>query len=85
MTKPAPKRYRTTNWNAYSQALFHPDSFVPLAQVHTDAIGGVKVPAWIQHNPYDPDKDPLRQPVAEPARPRRCTTTTPATWAPRKR
>ncbi|MCD4487295.1 RHS domain-containing protein, partial [Chromobacterium vaccinii] len=46
--------------------LFEPDSFVPLAQVHTDAIRGVKVPAWSQHNPYDPDKDPLRQPSPEP-------------------
>ncbi|MEO2216051.1 RHS repeat domain-containing protein [Chromobacterium vaccinii] len=46
--------------------LFEPDSFVPLAQVHTDAIRGVKVPAWSQHNPYDPDKDPLRQPSPAP-------------------
>ncbi|WP_198414546.1 RHS repeat domain-containing protein [Chromobacterium phragmitis] len=50
--------------------LFEPDSFVPLAQVHTDAIRGVKVPAWSQHNPYDPDKDPLRQPSPEPEAPK---------------
>ena len=50
--------------------LFEPDSFVPLAQVHTDAIRGVKVPAWSQHHPYDPDKDPLRQPAPEPAAPK---------------
>ncbi|WP_052877928.1 RHS repeat-associated core domain-containing protein [Chromobacterium subtsugae] len=50
--------------------LFEPDSFVPLAQVHTDAIRGVKVPAWSQHNPYDPDKDPLRQPAPEPEAPK---------------
>ncbi|WP_406850010.1 RHS repeat-associated core domain-containing protein [Chromobacterium phragmitis] len=50
--------------------LFEPDSFVPLAQVHTDAIRGVKVPAWTQHNPYDPDKDPLRQAGPEPQEPK---------------
>ncbi|AXE31031.1 sugar-binding protein [Chromobacterium phragmitis] len=50
--------------------LFEPDSFVPLAQVHTDAIRGVKVPAWSQHNPYDPDKDPLRQAGPEPQEPK---------------
>ncbi|MCD4502419.1 RHS repeat-associated core domain-containing protein, partial [Chromobacterium vaccinii] len=50
--------------------LFEPDSFVPLAQVHTDAIRGVKVPAWSQHNPYDPDKDPLRQAGPEPKAPK---------------
>ncbi|MFB0824784.1 RHS repeat-associated core domain-containing protein [Chromobacterium violaceum] len=50
--------------------LFEPDSFVPLAQVHTDAIRGVKVPAWSQHHPYDPDKDPLRQPAPEPEAPK---------------
>ncbi|MBP4047414.1 RHS repeat-associated core domain-containing protein, partial [Chromobacterium violaceum] len=50
--------------------LFEPDSFVPLAQVHTDAIHGVKVPAWSQHHPYDPDKDPLRQPAPEPEAPK---------------
>ncbi|WP_052941683.1 RHS repeat-associated core domain-containing protein [Chromobacterium subtsugae] len=50
--------------------LFEPDSFVPLAQVHTDAIRGVKVPAWSQHNPYDPDKDPLRQAGPEPQAPK---------------
>ncbi|MGC0155749.1 DUF6531 domain-containing protein, partial [Chromobacterium vaccinii] len=50
--------------------LFEPESFVPLAQVHTDAIRGVKVPAWSQHNPYDPDKDPLRRPLAEPNGPK---------------
>ncbi|AVG16416.1 hypothetical protein CFN79_11455 [Chromobacterium vaccinii] len=50
--------------------LFEPDSFVPLAQVHTNAIRGVKVPAWSQHNPYDPDKDPLRQAGPEPQAPK---------------
>ncbi|ATP28086.1 RHS repeat domain-containing protein [Chromobacterium violaceum] len=50
--------------------LFEPDSFVPLAQVHTDAIRGVKVPAWSQYNPYDPDKDPLRQAGPEPQEPK---------------
>ncbi|MBP4047320.1 RHS repeat-associated core domain-containing protein [Chromobacterium violaceum] len=50
--------------------LFEPDSFVPLAQVHTDAIRGVKVPAWSQHHPYDPDKDPLRQAGPEPQEPK---------------
>ena len=50
--------------------LFEPDRFVPLAQVHTDAIRGVKVPAWSQHNPYDPDKDPLRQAGPEPQAPK---------------
>ncbi|OQS47592.1 RHS repeat domain-containing protein [Chromobacterium violaceum] len=50
--------------------LFEPASFVPLAQVHTDAIRGVKVPAWSQHHPYDPDKDPLRQAAPEPEAPK---------------
>ena len=46
--------------------LFEPDSFVPLAQVHTEAVRGVKVPRWSQHRPYDSDLDPLRKPA--PAR-----------------
>ncbi|BBF86236.1 Rhs family protein [Aquitalea magnusonii] len=50
--------------------LFEPGSFIPLAQVHTDAIQGVKVPAWSQHNPYDPDRDPLLQAGPEPSAPR---------------
>ncbi|WP_089086423.1 RHS repeat domain-containing protein [Aquitalea magnusonii] len=41
----------------------------PLAQVHTDAIQGVKVPAWNQYNPYDPERDPLLQAGPEPAAP----------------
>jgi len=49
--------------------LFEPDSFIPLAQVHTDAIQGVKVPAWSQHNPYDPDLDPLLKAGPEPFAP----------------
>ena len=28
---------------------FEPDSFVPLAQVHTEAVRGVKVPNWGQY------------------------------------
>ncbi len=50
--------------------LFEPGSFIPLAQVHTDAIQGVKVPAWSQHNPYDPDRDPLLKAGPEPSAPR---------------
>ncbi|BBF86230.1 Rhs family protein [Aquitalea magnusonii] len=42
----------------------------PLAQVHTDAIQGVKVPAWNQHNPYDPERDLLLQAGPEPSAPR---------------
>ncbi|WP_196303695.1 RHS repeat-associated core domain-containing protein, partial [Chromobacterium violaceum] len=38
--------------------------------VHTDAIRGVKVPAWSQHHPYDPDNDPLRQAGPEPQEPK---------------
>ncbi|MTD33740.1 RHS domain-containing protein [Paludibacterium denitrificans] len=38
--------------------------------MHTDAIQGVNVPAWNQYNPYDPDKDPLRQAGPEPSAPR---------------
>ncbi|WP_420000718.1 RHS repeat-associated core domain-containing protein [Aquitalea magnusonii] len=50
--------------------LFEPGSFIPLAQVHTDAIQGVKVPAWNQYNPYDPERDPLLQAGPEPSAPR---------------
>lgn len=49
--------------------LFEPDSFVPLAQVHTEAVRGVKVPRWSQHRPYDSDLDPLRKPAPEPSEP----------------
>ena len=49
--------------------LFEPDSFVPLAQVHTEAVRGVKVPNWNQYRPYDSDLDPLRKPAPEPSEP----------------
>ncbi|WP_254894579.1 RHS repeat domain-containing protein [Chromobacterium haemolyticum] len=49
--------------------LFEPDSFAPLAQVHTEAVRGVKVPRWSQHRPYDSDLDPLRKPAPEPSEP----------------
>ncbi|VEB41553.1 Uncharacterized conserved protein [Chromobacterium violaceum] len=65
--------------------LFEPDSFVPLAQVHTDAIRGVKVPAWSQHHPTTRTRTRCASPHRNPKPPRRCTTTTPTTWAPRKR
>ncbi len=50
--------------------LFEPGSFVPLAQVHTDPIRGVRVPAWGAHTPYDPTQDPLRQAPPTPSAPR---------------
>ncbi|WP_219909557.1 RHS repeat domain-containing protein [Chromobacterium haemolyticum] len=49
--------------------LFEPDSFAPLAQVHTEAVRGVKVPNWNQYRPYDSDLDPLRKPAPEPSEP----------------
>ena len=49
--------------------LFEPGSFVPLAQVHTEAVRGVKVPNWNQYRPYDSDLDPLRKPAPEPSEP----------------
>ena len=49
--------------------LFEPDSFVPLAQVHTEAVRGVKAPNWNQYRPYDSDLDPLRKPAPEPSEP----------------
>jgi len=59
-----------THDDAAVHYLFEPDSFIPLAQVHTDAIHGVKVPAWNQYNPYDPERDPLLQAGPEPSAPR---------------
>ena len=38
--------------------------------MHTDAIQGVKVPAWNQYNPYDPERDPLLKEGPEPSAPR---------------
>jgi hypothetical protein len=59
-----------THDDAAVHYLFEPGSFIPLAQVHTDAIQGVKVPAWNQYNPYDPERDPLLQAGPEPSAPR---------------
>ncbi|MBK0417157.1 hypothetical protein JD974_22365 [Chromobacterium haemolyticum] len=38
--------------------LFEPDSFVPLAQVHTESVRGVKVPRWRQYHLYNAYLEP---------------------------
>ncbi|AXT45174.1 MULTISPECIES: hypothetical protein [Chromobacterium] len=48
-------------------SLFEPDSFVPLAQAHTESMR--KVPHWRQYHLYNSYLEPLRKPTPDPTGP----------------